>query len=159
MSEMIAHMRAHSVVNKSFVLSLAGKLAFAAGAVPQIRPFINPLWSVAAGTNTSRLECRKLVHTKRERPALNCLLAFFSRVPGSLRRTTSSRQHCGPRVLITVDASPWGMAGISVDPDTFMPLEWWADDISEEDQRALGALMKNPPSGPKQPDFSNFTRW
>eukprot|EP00971_Amphidinium_carterae_P212422 4215660-Amphidinium_carterae.1 len=65
MSDMNAHMRAQSVVTKSFVLSLAGKLAFAVGAIPQIRPFINPLWSVASGTNTSRLECRKLVHTKR----------------------------------------------------------------------------------------------
>eukprot|EP00971_Amphidinium_carterae_P125058 2477746-Amphidinium_carterae.1 len=99
---------AKHVVQLNTLQSLAGKLGFAAGAVPQLKPFLNPLWAVTA-ERKAKDTGRQLVHVKRISTALRSLLAFLQRVPGAIVRTHHAAQVCEPIVQIVVDASPWGI--------------------------------------------------
>eukprot|EP00971_Amphidinium_carterae_P148612 2946408-Amphidinium_carterae.1 len=57
------------VVQVGTLQTLAGKLGFAAGAVPQLRPFVNPLWAVTAERKNHE-SGRQLIHVKRIARAL-----------------------------------------------------------------------------------------
>eukprot|EP00971_Amphidinium_carterae_P108312 2144683-Amphidinium_carterae.1 len=82
--DMIYSVLRSTLVTRTTLLRLAGKLSFAAGAAPQLRPFIQPLWAVTTGVDTSRISSRHIIHTKRVSASLRCLLGFLKHVEGAL---------------------------------------------------------------------------
>eukprot|EP00971_Amphidinium_carterae_P333675 6468506-Amphidinium_carterae.1 len=94
------------VATVSTLLTLAGKMGFAAGAVPQLKPFTNPLWAVTAGRTTNQL-----VHVKRIVAALTCLRAFLTRVKGAWVHIHRAIPISDEILCFVVDASPWGIGG------------------------------------------------
>ena len=91
-----------AVVTKRTLRTITGKLSFVAGLVPQMRPFLSPLWAVSAGGSTddgpageapasSGRRLNKglpvhLVHVSRVRDALCWARALLLKEAGSLTR-------------------------------------------------------------------------
>lgn len=120
---------ARPLVRQSKLRRLAGRAAWATGLVPTIRSFIDALWAVLAEMAKAEVARaaevgqgrRKKVlgrngesaaETSRVALALRWLRAFLDRKvgDGGLGRTADVREwFCMPDVVITCDASPWGL--------------------------------------------------
>ena len=128
-----------AVVPKKSLRSLTGKLSFLAGLIPQLKPFLGPLW--ACGTHieggptpvaSTRHLPQHLVHFSRLRPALEWINAFLTRQSGTLVRVHPLQPLDPSQLLvITTDASPWGIGAV-LSRDG-VPIAWWADKLHQCD--------------------------
>ena len=159
----------HNVACRRTLRSITGKLSFVAGLVPQLRPFLSPLWAISAGisTNDGTPEGtavpnalfqkhglpKHLVHVNRVKGALSWALALLRREAGALTRVhpmTPTQPH---HILgLTTDASPWGMGAVLTRQGT--PIAWMADTLHREDLDRFSATMGDrilPPHGRPSP--------
>jgi hypothetical protein len=134
---------------------LAGKGSWAANLGPALRNFLQPLWRVmgdaereraapalsAKGKQAKRWQSkggRAFVETRRVYTALDWLSALLSKEHrGGLKRSVNWRTDLSePTLLITCDASPWGLGAVLSTPEGF-PLAWLASPVTEADARHL----------------------
>ena len=100
---------AAKTVARSKLRSLAGKAAWAAGVIPEVRPFARCLWAAISGTERTGAPC---VGSKRFKTSLRWLAAFATLAAGPrapLGRQYEVRQEAGRIFALTTDASPWGL--------------------------------------------------
>ena len=136
---------------------LAGKGSWAAGIGPSLRNFLQPLWKVvgdaaraaqAVPATAKQKEAKRrfgkkggsaFVPTCRVATALDWLHALLSKEHRSaLKRSINWRVDLAePTLIITCDASPWGLGAVLSTPEGF-PLAWLASDVTQADAMQLG---------------------
>ena len=109
---------------------LAGRGAWAAGLVPELRPFLDCLWAALAGGSGGRVPLRRIDH------ALRWLEAFLRSIApgGGLARIYLA--HPGPpmgALTVVTDASPWGLGAVMYYGGK--PLAYVSDTITKEDEK------------------------
>ena len=117
--------------------SFAGSMAFVAGLVPVLRPFLAPLWAVLAKCATndggsgdpSSRTAGKLVHTKRIAPSLTWIKALLEGEHGPMVRTFFADLEDEDKEVIT-DACPWGIGGVLYQKGR--PLRWFSSPLTKE---------------------------
>ncbi len=146
----------HSVASRRTLRSITGKLSFVAGLVPQMRPFLSPLWAVSAGNATregtslgalasggsSRTDGlpHHLFHVNRVKGALLWALALLRKEAGALSRVHPLVPTPPHLILgLTTDASPWGLGAVLTRMGT--PIAWISDKIHPEDLDRFSATL------------------
>ena len=136
----------------SSLRSGAGKCQSIANIIPTLRPFCSYLWGALSnqapaffvpGAKTSkRRHVSHWVNTTQARHGLKWLLRFFSGREGPITR---AYRHLIPEsdwLVISVDASPWGLGGVLMANGT--PVAWFADWLHNEDVTILAARRADP---------------
>ena len=100
------------------------------------RPFVQPLYTALRAEETHAPQ--GCVWTKQIEPAVNWLVAFLRGVQAGVRRefTLAAYRKLGPVVVITWDASPYGMGATLQIQGQF--IEFFAVRISQAGQDILG---------------------
>ena len=136
------------VVKLSLLRRAAGRGSWATGMAPAVRNFLQPFWATIAdvaradlqrGGQRMRWRGEPMVHTTRVRSAVVWLLAFLSGAAGAaaLQRTLDWRVALAPiTLLVTADASPWGLGAILSLLDGTI-VAWLASDVTELDCQVL----------------------
>jgi hypothetical protein len=144
------------VSSRRTLRSITGKLSFVAGLVPQLRPFLSPLWAVSAGNAThdgtshgapapggpSRTDGlpHHLFHVSRVKGALHWALALLRKEAGALVRVHPLTPTPAHLILgLTTDASPWGLGAVLTRMGT--PIAWMADKIHPVDLDRFSATL------------------
>ena len=104
------------VVGPRELRSFAGSLAFIAGLVPHLRPFLSSIWAALTScggpaNDGSRKTTGKLVHTKRIKAALHWIDALLGGTPAPLVRTLDIKSYNITAEIVT-DACPFGIGGV-----------------------------------------------
>ena len=155
----VADHRAKPMVAVDDLRRLAGKGSWAANVGPALRNFLQPLWKVigdtdraskappssAKGKEAKRRALKRggsLVETCRVRTALDWLHALLSKEErAALKRSVNWRIETAPAtLLITCDASPWGLGAVLSTPDG-LPLAWYSSALTVEDAAYLGITI------------------
>ena len=120
-----------NVVSKKVLRSFAGRANHVAGLLATWRPFLQQVWAVLSDeSDNAPAGCAwksRIDHT------LQWIKAFLEGSRGALSRTFHLDDYTGaaPKVELTLDASPWGLAGVlAVD---HVIVEWFSDIWREED--------------------------
>ena len=135
---------------------MAGKGSWAANIAPSMKNFLQPLWrvigdterarSAPAGSTSAAKAARRrgksadtFVPTRQVMTALDWLHAILSAEHRDVvGRTVNWRTELSePSLLITCDASPWGLGAVLSTPEGF-PLAWLASPVSLTDTETLG---------------------
>ena len=96
------------LVRRKLVQQFTGKMSWAAGFVPQLKPFARMLYA-ALTSNPSRLQGQGQVYHGQIEPALRWIKRFlWSWGPEGLERTVYAHTRHRCRLDFLVDASPWG---------------------------------------------------
>ena len=115
MQETNAKFLARPVIGPRELRSYAGSLAFLAGLVPHLRPFLSSIWAALSGcggsTNDGAKRAGKLIHTKRIKAALCWIEGLLGGGPAPLVRTLSTKVF-NVKAEIVTDACPFGMGGV-----------------------------------------------
>ena len=137
------------VVGLRALRSFAGSMAFVAGLVPVLRPFLAPLWAVLArcATNDGGSEDKssriagKLVHTKRIAPSLTWIKALLEGEHGPMVRTFYADLGDEGKEIIT-DACPWGIGGVLY--QNGYPIRWFSSPLTKELLEKFRAAVGDP---------------
>ena len=121
--------------------TFAGKVAFFAGLIPLIRPFLASIWAALASP-TAAAGSAALVHTKRIARSLRWIQAFAHGHLGGLRRSHPLCASDGDSYFIVTDASPWGIGGVLF--HEAVPASCFADHIHLADLRRFQASVGDP---------------
>ena len=124
-----------NVVSKKHLRTLIGKAMSIASVIYTWRPFIHELYRALHSTDThAPVNC---VWVKQVHHSLSWILTFLSSESGCIERTFSVHHflRLGPKVVITWDASPYGMgATLQVD---LQFREFFAIPVSDDDKLIL----------------------
>ena len=127
------------VVGVRQLRSYAGSMAFVAGLVPVLRPFLSPLWAALSkgaandgdpgrtGIAGKSRVAGKLVHTKRIAASLHWVIALLQGEHGRLKRRFEAWKTDEGWEIIT-DACPWGIGGILYKKS--VPQRWFSAELS-----------------------------
>eukprot|EP00435_Cladocopium_sp_Y103_P040858 s554_g11.t1 len=137
------------VVGTRQLQSFAGGMAFVAGLVPVLRPFLSPLWAALAkvtahDSGPKTLGSRaagKLIHVKRIAHSLNWIKALLQNEHGDLERRFDVDVKVDGWEIIT-DACPWGMGGVLYHNKT--PKRWFSSPLPPEVLEKFGATAGDP---------------
>ena len=137
------------VVGTRALRSFAGSMAFVAGLVLVLRPFLAPLWAVLArgATNdgwsgdVSSRTAGKLVHTKRIAPSLTWIKALLEGEHGPMVRTFYADLEDEGMEIIT-DACPWGIGGVLYLKG--QPIKWFSSPLTKELLEKFHAAVGDP---------------
>ena len=157
--EEVVGMQSLPVVPADDLRRVAGKGSWAANVGPALKTFLQPLWKVlgdvdrqlkspaqsARGKEAKRRRLKRggvLVPTRRVRTALDWLVALLSQEEKTaIKRAVNWRTELSPpSLVITCDASPWGLGAVLSTPEGY-PLAWLASTVTEEDARRLGITI------------------
>eukprot|EP00435_Cladocopium_sp_Y103_P040399 s39_g11.t1 len=137
------------VVGTKQLQSFAGGMAFVAGLVPVLRPFLSPLWAALAkvtahDSGPKTLGSRaagKLIHVKRIAHSLNWIKALLQNEHGDLERRFDVDIKDDGWEIIT-DACPWGMGGVLYHNKA--PKRWYSSPLPPEVLEKFGATAGDP---------------
>ena len=144
----LQEMALKDVVKLSLLRRSAGRGSWATGMAPAVRNFLQPFWATIAdvaradlqrGGQRMRWRGEPMVHTTRVRSAVVWLLALLSGAAGAaaLQRTLDWRVAQAPiTLLVTADASPWGLGAILSLVDGTI-VAWLASDVTALDCQVL----------------------
>ena len=138
------------------VRKFAGNGSWASGVGPALRNYLQPLWAVIgeaarkeaanpesqdkeANSHKRKRWSRERIHTVRIATTLNWLLALLTgrgRKPVMERTIDWRVAFAPPSILVTADASPWGMGAVLSAPQGVV-LGWLATELSDLDCRVL----------------------
>jgi hypothetical protein len=101
-----------NIISLKELHSFVGKVNHAAGLLPTLRPFIQPLWAALHDKDFSNAP-NGTIWKRQIDQALTWLSVFFrDSAPGIVRRfDLKAFQRIGPTVEVGTDASPWGLGG------------------------------------------------
>ena len=138
--EQAEYLRDTSVVSKRKLRSFCGVVAFVAGMLPELRPFLSMLWGVLSENSRRSKLPEAMVHTSQCRVAVGWLLAMLNEVHGPLQRDFAvNEQKADEGDYIITDASPWGFAGIKY--CDHQPVAWFATPLTPHDVRRFQARI------------------
>ena len=130
------------VIGARALKSFAGSLAFVAGLVPLLRPFLSPLWAALSCDATDDGQPRpktakprsrvagKLVHTKRIANSLVWIAGLLREEHGHRLVREFWADEVTSNLEVVTDASPWGMGGVLY--ENKKPLRWFATLTADE---------------------------
>ena len=126
-----------NVVTVQALRSLAGRGNHIASLLWAWRPFLQGLWA-ALSTKLPSKAPNGCVWTKQVAASLTWLLAFLRGREGSIVRTFTLEAYFnyGPRIRITLDASPWGLGGALFCEGRLTA--WFTSQLSADDAQILG---------------------
>ena len=135
LQQLVQHMLAQNLVAKKLLRTCIGKLMAIASVLYVWRPFIQELYVALHTSQTNAAE--GCVWVKQVRHSLEWMATFLSREEAGIKRvyTLEHYRGAGTKVVITWDASPYGM-GAMLQLDGVIH-EFFAIPISEDDQRIL----------------------
>lgn len=113
------------LVSRKPLQRFTGKMSWAAGFIPQLKPFVRMLHAALA-SNPNRLGGRSSVYYKQVEPALKWVRKFlWGCGEQGLERTIHAHTRHQCRLDFLVDASPWGgsLSGSKTDA-LLKPLRW-----------------------------------
>ncbi len=124
--------------------NLAGRIAFFAGLLPVLRPFLDQYWAEIAahrpGGNRSggaKNKSKGYFATSSVRRSTLWFRAFFTRQETGIERKVRLGPPTGPIITVVVDASPWGVGGVEyVDG---RPDRWFGEPIGDDDVQILSS--------------------
>ena len=137
------------VVGTRVLRSFAGSMAFVAGLVPLLRPFLSPLWAALSCDATDDGQPRpkvakprsrvagKLVHTKRIANSLVWIAGLLREEHGHRLVREFWVDEVTTKLEVVTDASPWGMGGILYEDKK--PVRWFATHLTPELLMKFGA--------------------
>ena len=137
------------VIGTRALRSFAGSLAFVAGLVPLLRPFLSPLWAALSCDATDDGQPRpkstkprsrvagKLVHTKRIANSLVWIAGLLREEHGHRLVREFWADEVTSNLEVVTDASPWGMGGVLY--ENKKPLRWFATHLTPELLMKFGA--------------------
>ena len=136
------------------VRSLAGLLSWIGSFVPRLKPFIRPLWAAvteAAAGGPGRRGGRVpsgAAFVSQIHQALDWVIAWCEQVatPRLMREFRLAPPAGAPRLAVRTDASTTGMGAVLLDERTGAPIEFWADQLTAEDE-ALFGMARGDPAG------------
>ena len=139
--DLVVDMLKHNTVSRRAVRTLAGKAAHMASLVFTWRPFLDTLWAALCTEDSPQ---PGLLWTKQITPALTWLLAFISHTTGSVCRTYRLEHFLGlgVAVVITFDASPWGLGAVLKQGDTIT--HYISCPLTKEDADHFGHPLGDP---------------
>ena len=124
-------------ITVALLRKVAGKAEWAAGLIPYLKPMVSPLWAAIADTPHEVIAKGRVAH------ALRWLVAFFRRRRGTLtRHFRHDDQRAAGRLVIDVDASPWGYGGALYEDGRVV--RYFGEPISEDDCRRFAIDIGNP---------------
>jgi hypothetical protein len=138
------------VVGIKQLRSFAGGMAFVAGLVPVLRPFLAPLWAALAkgkandGSSSDLPKSRtagKLLHIKRVAHCLHWIKALLQNEHGSLERRFNARREVDGWEIVT-DACPWGIGGVLYHHG--VPVRWFSSPLTPDVLRKFKAQTGDP---------------
>jgi hypothetical protein len=135
----------HQVIHIKTWRSGTGKCQNIANIVPGIKPFCSYLWAALAlptGEDKQPRRRRDWIKVKKAQHGIQWLIQYFSGKAGPIQRTFRLTIPESCWMVISVDASPWGLGGILHHNGTIV--KWFADIIQDNDLRILHAERANP---------------
>jgi hypothetical protein len=137
----------HKAIPLKAMRSGTGKCQNIANVVTTIKPFCSYLWSALATSESSPVNRGKhqkpaWVKTRKAQHGLKWLKQYFSGKQGPLERTFRLKIPESCWLVISVDASPWGIGGIL--HTNGIVTNWFADVIQDSDLRVLTAVRADP---------------
>jgi hypothetical protein len=137
----------HKVISLKAMRSGTGKCQNIANVVTTIKPFCSYLWAALATSQDSpakRGKHQKLawVKVRRAQHGIKWLKQYFSGKRGPLERTFRLKMPEPSWLVISVDASPWGIGGIM--HTNGIVTNWFTDVIQDSDLRVLNAVRADP---------------
>jgi hypothetical protein len=137
----------HQVIHIKTMRSGTGKCQNIANVVTAIKPFCSYLWAALATTDLSSLSRqsirrREWVKVKKAQHGIRWLKQYFSGKLGPLERTFRIKIPETSWLVISVDASPWGIGGIL--HINGKVVKWFSDVIQDDDLRILKAARADP---------------
>ena len=132
-------LKTEPLVSFKAVERFTGKMAWAAGFVLQLRPFVRMLH--AAMTTSPD---RDKIYFRQVKPALEWLEAYLLEQRGGVRKLTVAHERRVCRLDFYVDASPSGGGAVRLEGGR--PVETFALTWTAEDEKVLGAKVGDPGS-------------
>ena len=125
-----------NVISKRELQKLAGRANYVAGMIPTWRPFLQELWGALA--NDGGNAPPNCVWTSQIKSLMTWLDLFLDGLGGTLICTFSldTWSNVAQPILITLDASPWGLGGIIEVQDNVV--SFFSSPLSETDSQILG---------------------
>ena len=116
---------------------IAGKAEWAAGLIPYLKAMVSPLWAALAEVPQGVIARGRVDH------ALRWLEALLARRRGTMtRRFKFDDQMAEGKLVIDVDASPWGYGGVLY--VNGVAQKFFCDSISEADRLRFGIQIGDP---------------
>ena len=125
-----------NVISRKDLQRLAGRANHVAGMIPVWRPFLQELWGALAGDGGNAPP--NCIWTSQIKSVLAWLDLFLRGVRGTLVRTFSldTWSNVAQPILITLDASPWGLGGIIEVQGNIV--SFFSSPLSDVDSQILG---------------------
>ena len=141
---LLQRLNTQPTVGRKALQQFTGKMSWAAGFIPQLKPFVRMLYAAMA-TSPAKLQGQGQIYYRQIEPALKWIHKFlWSCGSEGLERTicAHSRHHC--RLDFLVDASPWGGGAVRLRADK--PVEVFTLHWTEMDEKKTGAMIGSPGS-------------
>eukprot|EP00971_Amphidinium_carterae_P338836 6476358-Amphidinium_carterae.1 len=127
-------------IKLSLLRTLVGKASFAAGLMPVIRPFLNPLWAALHSKTSSGSSHAPegTIWTKQVRHCLEWLRTFFFHAMSEPERQFPVEAFIAPAAAVRVelDASPWSLGGLLIQDDK--PIRMFTSKLTHHDEAHYG---------------------
>ena len=115
--------------------AFAGRLGFFAGIIPELRPFLPPMWAAISSRHAVK---HNVVGIRRIRHAIAWTIRLLEGTCGDLCREFGLvPKHRERGHYFSTDACPWGMAGVLF--EQHKPVEYWHCPVSDDDLRRFRA--------------------
>ncbi|CAK0822776.1 unnamed protein product, partial [Prorocentrum cordatum] len=138
-AELISSFRQRNVIPIKEALAFVGKANHIAGIVEAWRPFLQDVWGAIASNRSGAASNApaRCVWRKQIEHVLEWLSAFYAGSAGALCRVHRVDAYFGRgcQVVITTDASPWGLGGYLKIGNAI--LEYFSSPLTEEDEKQL----------------------
>ena len=132
-AEELSQVRRSGKAQVRLLRQIAGRGAWLAGVIPEVRPFLNCVWAAVGGRQSGVVSVRSADH------AFRWLVALYSHASkgGLVQRSYGhlAAQEAPPLVVVT-DASPWGLGGVAFYQNR--PVGYVLDGIAPQDAARFG---------------------
>lgn len=131
----------------------AGRCGWVMNLVPRAQWTVQRLWAALKDARARRGHQRglaqqrrrggdhhSLVYAKQVAPPLRWISAFWGQPDLRLERRFYRAQAYSPFELV-LDASPWGLGGYLATAQSGTPLQYFADELTAEDEQRMGAAI------------------
>lgn len=140
---LVAQLSKKPLVSRKVLMRFTGKMSWAAGFIPQLKPFVRMLYAALSvkGNNADP----DTVYQRQVDPAVSWISQFLHGLRGGISRTISAFKRHECQLDFYVDASPWGGGAVKLD-ETGRPLMTFALAWTPQDESLVGAKIGDPGS-------------
>ena len=139
-ADLIDKLLSQDPVSRKALQRLAGKLSWAGGIAPQLKPFTRMLYA-ALKVQSPTGQVYPTVSAKQVRAPLHWLKAFASGFSGGIERKFVAHERHRVALHVVTDASPWGGGAYSLNPDAGELQQFFSVQWSPADETLLDAKI------------------